>query len=190
MVVKMILLFGFSCGGSLTPSQTVSSPDIEMYHGLEEGATWTYRDDGLVWTDTGFELDEELLLRASYLGEGLIEFRRGARWADGTPYGSLELTTTDGLALSAWDLPIGQGAGEYPFSNATVEVDGTVSGDWSCKTSDPEEGIDTYYALFENVYVFSCSGGGPEGEYVFAMNTGLVKVSIGENYTLELVAPW
>ena len=35
------------------------------------------------WDDTGYELDEETLIKASHLGEGRIELRRGLRWADG-----------------------------------------------------------------------------------------------------------
>ena len=65
-----------------------------------------------------------------------------------------------------------------------------MSGDWSCTASDPVDGVDTYYALFENVFVFDCSGGGLEGQYVFAFGIGLVKMSIGDNFELELVAPW
>ena len=65
------------------------------------------------------------------------------------------------------DLPVGQGL-EYPL-NALVEIDGTVSGDWSYGF-DPTDGVDTYYAPFENVFVFDCSGGGLEGQYVLLLD--------------------
>ena len=187
----MIAVLLLACGGDgLGNENPDNKPEIAMYHGLEEDARWTYRDDGGLWTDTGFDLDEDQLIRVSHMGEGLVELRRGARWADATPYGSLQWTTTDGLGLVSWDLPLGQGAGEYPMSGALIAVGETVTGEWNCISSAPENGVDTYYALFENAYVFDCSGGGLEGQYVFAFGIGLVSMSIGDNFNLELVAPW
>jgi hypothetical protein len=185
----MIFLI-IACGEGIGEKSVVDSLEIAMFHGLSDGATWTYRDDGGSWNDTGFDLEEDQLLRVSHRGDGLVEFRRGSRWADAEPYGSMQWILEDGLALASWDLPVGQGAGNYPLSAASINVGETVTGDWTCTATDPESGVDTYYALFENVFIFNCSEGGLEGQYVFAINIGLVKMTIGEDFELDLVAPW
>ena len=184
----MIFVLAMGCNNESVNQAAELSTEIAVFHALEEGKSWTYKDDGASWNDTGFELNEEELLRASYRGEGVVEFRRGVRWTDGLPYGTLTWDTSNGLALSSWDLPSGQGSGDYPLSGPTISINETTSGDWSCTASDPEEGIETYYALFEHVVVFDCTGG-PGGQYVFGYETGLVRLTL-EDSTLELVAPW
>ena len=83
------------------------------------------------------------------------------------------------------------GSGWYPFSDAEI-IDGATSvGDWTCTTSKPEGGAETYYASYASAVVFQCEGGGPEGEWVFAPNLGLVQMMTPDgSLGLELVAPW
>ena len=184
----MILLLSIACDNASVNQAAELSTEIALFHALEDGKSWTYKDDGLSWDDTGFELNEEELLRAAYLGDGVVEFRRGVRWIDGVPMGALTWDTSNGLTLTAWNFPTAQGSGNYPLSGPTISVGETISGDGSCTSSDPEEGIETYYAFFEHVVVFDCTGG-LEGQYVFGYETGLVKLTLAD-IALELVAPW
>ena len=184
----MIYLLLIGCSKDSVNQAAELSTEIAFFHALEEGKSWTYKDDGLSWEDTGFSLNEEVLIRAEYLGEGVVEFRRGVRWTDGVPIANLTWDTSNGLALSAWDVPVGQGSGDCPLSGPTIAIGESTSGDWSCIASDPEGGVETYYALFEHVVVFDCIGG-LEGQYVFGYETGLVKMTLTD-FTLELVAPW
>ena len=185
----IFLLLG--CGASSSAKQAAAdNPDASLFSGLVEGATWTYRDDGGVWDDTGYELEEEALIKAVHIGDGKIEFRRGLRWADGAYYGELELSDQDGLRLVSWRMPFGDGEGDYPFSGPQLIEGETVSGDWDCLIERPEGGISTYYAVYENSFSFQCSNGGLEGSWSFAYEIGLVRFASNNGDFLELSAPW
>lgn len=184
-------LFLLACSGfSGSKSSDAKTPEAIWYSGLEENATWTYRDDGGSWDDTGYELNETSLIKAVHTGEGNVEFRRGLRWVDGEPIGSIKLSDSDGLRLEKWNLPFGQGEGDFPFSSAEIVIGETVSGDWDCIATQSEEGVATYYAEYEQVYSFECSGGGLEGVWSFAYQFGLVSFEGVNGGFLELVAPW
>lgn len=187
----IVLLLFWACGaGSSSKNAEADQPDAILFSGLEEGATWTYRDDGSSWEDTGFALSEESLIKASHIGEGKIEFRRGLRWADSELMGELQISDSAGLRLESWSLPFGSGEGDFPFSDAQI-VDGeTVSGDWDCLIQRAEGGISTYYATYENVFSFQCEDGGLEGTWSFAYEIGLVRFEGTGGDFLELVAPW
>lgn len=185
----IFLLLG--CGdGSPSKETSEQNPDAYLFSGLEEEATWTYRDDGGTWEDTGYELNEESLVKAVHLGEGKIELRRGLRWADGELMGEIELSDEAGLRLESWGLPFGSGEGDYPFSSAQIVSGETVSGDWDCSILREEAGVSTYYAHYENVFSFQCSGGGLVGTWSFAHGIGLVRFEGDDGNFLELVAPW
>jgi hypothetical protein len=186
-----MILFLLACSGSSgSKSSNSRSPEAIFYSGLEEDATWTYRDDGGSWNDTGYELNEVSLIKAIHTGEGKIEFRRGLRWVDGEPIGSIQLSDSDGLRLENWNLPFGQGEGDFPFSSVEIVTGETVSGDWDCIATQSEEGVSTYYAQYDQVYSFGCSGGGLEGIWSFAYQFGLVRFEGIDGGFLELVAPW
>ena len=73
------------CVGALGCSKetTTMEPEnitIDDYHGFAADATWTYRDDGVL--DEAPE--DSALLRARYTGDGVLDLRRGSRWADAT----------------------------------------------------------------------------------------------------------
>ncbi len=186
----MIFLL-IACGSSTSSNQgSEQNPDAILYSGLKEGATWTYRDDGVGWDDTGYDLDDGTLIKASHLGEGRIELRRGLRWADGESIGEIQISDTDGLKLEGWNLSSGSGNGDYPFSEAQIVSGETISGDWDCAISRPEEGISTYYADYENAFSFQCNNGGLAGTWSFALDVGLIRFEGDNGDFLELVAPW
>lgn len=150
---------------------------ISDYHGLEDGASWIYRDDG---ADT--EPEESSLLRAQ-LSSDTIELRRGARWADADPVGHLSWSWDDGLTLTGWSLPSGtEGASEVLVSGEIIEF---AEG---CEYFIPEEGWPTYHGTFEDAVVFSCTE--PLAvELAFGLGVGLVWLQTDDD-TLDLVAPW
>ena len=186
----MILLL-LACGSSTSSNAGADkNPDAVLYSGLEEGATWTYRDDSAGWDDTGYELDEGALIKASHLGEGRIELRRGLRWADGDSIGEIQISDADGLRLESWSLSFGSGNGDYPFSEAQIVSGDSISADWDCTILRPEGGISTYYANYENAFSFQCENGGLAGTWSFAFGVGLVRFEGDSGDVLELVAPW
>jgi len=182
-----VILLLLACDGIATgPSGKSDSSLIADYDGLSEENAWVYRDDA----DTGMP-DEERLLRTQHTGDGVVEFRRGTRWADADTVGVLAWDIQDGLGLASWSV-FGEGSGDYPFSDfdpAGGEV--VTQGDWSCVLSRPLEGEATWYGLFEDVFVFDCAGGsGLEGRYVFARDVGLIRLTLPSGNGLNLVAPW
>ena len=170
MIFLGMALWG--CSNNEEAPQGTFVVDIAEYHGIYEGSTWVYRDDGVVDLD---ELpDEDQLLRAMHMGEGVVAFRRGRRWADAVTVGEMVWDVTDGLTLLSWDMPFGQGEGEYPISSALPEEQPDVSnGEWGCTNTMTEE-VETWYATFDNVLLFSCDGGPFAGELAFGKNFGLV----------------
>lgn len=184
----MMLFFLVACGDE--PQKTAErSVNIAEYTGLTDDASWIYRDSGWNMEDPDY-LDENSLLRAEHVGEGRVEFRRGLRWADGTPYGFLQFDMTDGFALTEWNIQGTSGDGWYPFSGSSIDVNTPSSGDWSCTATEPVDPVATYYASFEQAYVFDCTGGGLEGQWVFAYDFGLVHYMSLDGMGLDLVAPW
>ncbi len=158
---------------------------IVDYDGLSDGSAWVYRDDG----DTGLP-DEEQLLRTQYTGDGVVEFRRGTRWADAASVGTLVWDTRYGLGLSSWSL-LGGGSGDVLITDFDPVEGEVISGeDWSCTVTRPVEGEPTWYGLFEDVVVSECAGSGPEGRYVFAREVGLIRLTLPDGSGLNLVAPW
>jgi hypothetical protein len=181
----------FACKESKSKMAAEEAKKIGNYHGIVEGASWTYRDDGEDF-DTGIAPpDEDSLVLAQNMGNGSIEFRRGTRWADATQYGTIQFRATDTeLVLLDWSLAQNSGSGSYPIADELPE-DGEVisSGDWSCTTTRPEF-LWTYYGYFDDVLTFECRGAGLEGNYSFAKETGLVLFEGMDGYRLDLVAPW
>lgn len=169
-------------GGSTGTSDGLITAD---YNGLVDGASWTWRDD--VSTD---ELPaEEALLRGRYVGEGIIEIRRGARFPDAEPWGFLEFDVSEGLALVAWELGDVVGEGRTPLSeDRIVDEQLIVAGRAQC-VGQTFMTHDTFYATFDAAVRFDCAGGGLPGVYVFAKTVGLVSLRTN-NVTLDLVAPW
>ncbi len=99
------------------------------WHGLEEDAAWTFRDDSI-----GDEapVPEDLVL-ARVAGEGQMELRRGERWADADPIGSLNFSLSDGLLLSSWEVDGAAGDGSYPIYEGEPTPGSVASnGSWSC----------------------------------------------------------
>ena len=181
----MILLL-LACGdGMNNPGSSGSSLLIVDYDGMVEENTWVYRDDG----DTGM-VDESTLLQSKVVSEGVVEFRRGARWADAAPVGDMVWDLSSGLALTSWSL-FGGGSGNYLLSDFDPEAGEVYSdGSWSCAVSIPSE-QSTWYGTFQDVITVSCEDGGVlEGRYVFARDVGLVRLELTSGQGLNLVAPW
>jgi hypothetical protein len=157
---------------------------IDAYAMLEEGASWTYRCGA---ADTG-EPDCSALLLARHAGDGLVELRRGSRWADAVEVGHLQWRLSETLVLDSWELDGDSGAASVTVLS-TEHGESIDEGGWSCEISQPEF-VETYYAIFERPLVSTCTGGGgPEGSYAFAMGFGLIQLTGGE-HELDLVAPW
>ena len=169
----------------------IGSKLMADYTGLVEDAAWTYRNQGWNYDDPD-NLLETTLLPTRHIGEGVVQLKRGVSWTDSNDHGVLYFDTTDGgLALTKWSLPGNNGEGWYPFAGEEIVVGDTVEGDWSCVASEPQGGAETFYASYESVFVFDCTGGGLEGEWVFANGLGLVQyLSPDASSGLELVAPW
>jgi len=172
-----------SCGddSSAAPEGGFDAAD---YAGLAEDASWTYRGAA----DTADPESEDLLL-ARHMGEGLVEFRQGARWADAQPAGELSWDASGSLSLQSWDLGESSGSGPVVLVEAGAD-DGAEysSGSWSCVLNYGE--AETYYARFPESALVSCEGGdGLAGDYGFARDFGLVSLD-GAGVFLDLVAPW
>ncbi len=174
-----------ACGGDLPPppGQEGALP-IASYHGLNSENSWTWRDDG----DTG-EPEAERLLKARYEG-GLMDIRRGSRWVDGRPEGTLEWSTDGGLYLVAWDIGGRRGSAELPLAvDGVAWGDTVVAEDWAC-TNSYADNLETWYAIFNDAVVFDCTGGnGISGRWAFARGEGLVRLD-GDILTLDLVSGW
>ncbi|MCK6520979.1 hypothetical protein L6R49_05985 [Myxococcota bacterium] len=182
-LLPLTLIVCWGCGdGVRGTSDGLLTAD---YNGLVDGATWTWRDD--VSTD---ELpDEAELLRGRYVGEGVIEIRRGERFADAEPWGFLEFDTSEGLALVAWELGEVTGEGRTPLSGDRILDDQlNVSGRAQC-VGQTYMTHDTFYATYDAAVRFDCAGGGLPGVYIFSKGVGLVALRTN-SVTLDLVAPW
>ncbi|MEC7946690.1 MAG: hypothetical protein VX265_03920 [Myxococcota bacterium] len=184
MTSMLVALGLWGCGEA---AQTASGEQsIDNWLPLDGEGAWTWRDDG---ADTA--PDERTLLHGRDMGQGRIEIRRGARWADADIVGGLRFSTADGLELRAMDLA-GRNLGGRPrlLAPALVEEGAVVSdGSWRCDVTIDEE-IDTFYALFDRTLVSTCEGNQlPGGTWVFAEGMGLVAIISGST-TLDLVAPW
>ena len=174
-----------------TNTPKVGSKLMADYTGLTEDAAWTYRNQGWNYDDPDMLLDSTIV-PARHIGNGIVQMRRGVSWTDSNDHGFFEFDTTDGgLALTKWALPESFGEGWFPFSNEEVVIGESGEGDWVCTASEPLDGAETFYASYESVFVFNCTGGGLEGEWVFANGLGLVQyLSPDAIIGLELVAPW
>ena len=85
LVVEMILLLVFGCIESKTKKELEAAKEIVNYHGIEEGASWTYRDDGADFdTGTAPPEDEDLIL-AHHAGNGYIEPAPWCKMGGGDP---------------------------------------------------------------------------------------------------------
>jgi hypothetical protein len=187
-VIRFLVLPFILSMGCSKPIATAAPEEINIadYHGFSLDAAWTYRDDGVL--DEAPE--DSSLLRARYTGDGVVDMRRGVRWADAARTAEVVFHLDNNFSILAWtlgpysgdvDLPLGN---EIPLDGQSVQVSG-----WFCRTERRVE-IETYYAFFEDVVQFQCEGeGGPEGNWTFAKELGLVAYE-GPEYSLSLVAPW
>ncbi len=159
---------------------------IADYHGLEDGAAWAYRDDGI----TDESPAESDLLRARYLGDGVMDFRRGSRWADARSEATLDFDLDVEFKLQAWDFAGVEGEEDLALGTDQPAQGQSVIGDeWFCSTQMGGLGV-TYYGIFEDIVQYDCEGAaGPAGTFIFANGVGLVHFTDGD-YTLDLVAPW
>lgn len=182
----MIWLLALACAPDKEAGAVGNTNYIADYHGLEEGASWAYRDDGI--TDESPEESE--LLRARYLGDGVIDLRRGSRWADSRTEALLDFDLDTEFSLQAWEIAGSEGETELPLGTDQPANGQAVTADeWFCSTSMEGIGL-TYYGAFEDIVQYDCEGSaGPAGSFIFALGVGLVHFE-SEDYTLDLVAPW
>ena len=174
--------------GCAKETTTADPEDITIndYHGFAADASWTFRDDGV-----GDEApDDSDLLRARYTGEGVLDLRRGSRWADAERTAEIVFRLDADFSIVAWTLGPYSGTGDLTLGNEPpLDGQSVQSGGWFCSTERRTE-IETYYAFFDDVVQFQCQGqGGPEGDWTFAKDVGLVSYE-GPEYSLNLVAPW
>jgi hypothetical protein len=191
MMTSLLMLLIGCAEQSDKGTPQVRSKLMADYAGLTEDAAWTYRNQGWNYEDPDLLLDSTLV-PARHLGDGVVQLRRGLNWTDSTDYGVLYFDTTDGgLTLIKWSLPGNTGEGWYPFAGEEIIQEEPIEGDWTCTATEPTDGAETFYAAYESVFVFTCTGGGLEGEWVFANGLGLVQyMSFEGDMGLELVAPW
>ncbi len=158
---------------------------IDDYHGFGANATWTYRDDGVLDESP----DDAVLLRARYTGDGVVDLRRGSRWADASRVAEIVFRLDTEFSITSWVLGPYSGTGDLPLgSKEPFHGQSVRSRGWLCSTVRRIE-VETYYAFFDDVLQFQCSGqGGPEGNWTFAKDIGLVAYD-GPEYSLSLVAP-
>ena len=109
----LITLMAFGCGGPRTEkvSEEVSIDDYTMLS--QSDLSWTYRDDG----ETETSPENTQLLRAR-IADGLFDFRRGGRWADGAREAAIAYTQADRLVVSAWQWEGSSGQGDFPLSKS------------------------------------------------------------------------
>lgn len=178
-----LLLLGCGSEGGQESGDVLSITD---FHGLVDGASWTYRDDG----ETEESPSDDVLLRSRYLGSGEIDMRRGVRWVDGPTEVFLVFDQGDQFVLKSWEMDGGSGSRDLPLgSHAVAQGQAVDEKNWFCRTVTRTE-VETYYGVFDDVIQFQCEGAaGPEGNWTFAKDLGLVHYE-GSDYTLNLVAPW
>ena len=177
------LLIGCEGPTSTTITENIS---INEFHGFSSDSAWTYRDDGIADEPP----EDEGLLRARYVGNGILDFRRGSRWADGRRDAEVGFFLDDMFSITDWDLGPYQGSGDLPLGQANpVEGQSIDESGWFCMTNRKVE-VETYYGIFSDIIQFECEGSdGPEGLWSFAKGLGLVAYE-GPEYSLSLVAPW
>ena len=197
----LLLLSLFACKESTT-SASSENILISEYSRLQDGVAWTYRDDENSSDTEDIPSEEDLLRAHGYEGsiegeeEGTdfftIEFRRGERWVDGSPYGSMQLHLSE-EQLEIWSFDLAGLVHEeiVPLAHISPLENPTVSsGNWSCTTTLVEEQW-TWYGTFENVLEINCSGGPLAGSYVLASRAGFISIVLDDsNLDLQLVAPW
>ena len=157
------LLTFWACKTSTT-SVVTEEILISEYSRLQDGVAWTYRDDENNSDTEDIPSEEDLLRAHGYEGsieeeeEGTnyftIEFRRGERWVDGIPYGSMQLHLSDEqLEIWTFDL-LGLTHEEVlPLAHLSPLENPTVSnGNWSCTTTLIEEQW-TWYGTFQTLHV-------------------------------------
>jgi len=181
-----LLFVTIGCEGARTEKV---SPEVSVdeYTMLKESdRLWTYRDDGVPLGSPS----NAVLIRGRNAGDGVLDLRRGSRWADGEREGQIAFSQTDRIRVVEWELGDSSGQGNYPLAKSTTQEGDEVSeGDWSCTVERPNL-VETYYGDFSDVVTFACSGSdGPVGDWHFAKNVGLVAFD-GAAYQLDLVAPW
>ena len=195
------LLSLFACKQSTTSAST-ENIQISEYSRLQDGVAWTYRDDENSADTEDIPSEEDLLRAHGYEGsiegeeEGTdfftIEFRRGERWVDGSPYGSMQLHLSE-EQLEIWSFDLAGLVHEeiVPLAHISPLDNPTVSnGNWSCTTALVEEQW-TWYGSFENVLEINCSGGSLAGTYVLASRAGFISIELDDSdLDLQLVAPW
>ena len=174
--------------GCEDPGTTTITEDISIneFHGFSSDGSWSYRDDGIMDEAPA----DDQLLRARYVGNGIMDFRRGTRWADASRTAEVGFFLDDRFSLSEWDLGPYQGSGFLPLGQANpIEGELVEAGSWSCTTNRRLE-VETYYGTFSDVIQFDCEGSeGPVGQWTFAREFGLIAYD-GPEYSLSLVAPW
>ena len=170
------------------PTSTTITEDISIneFHGFSSDGSWSYRDDGIMDEAPA----DDQLLRARYIGNGIMDFRRGTRWADASRTAEVGFFLDDLFSLSEWDLGPYEGSGFLPLGQANpIEGESVEEGDWNCTTNRRLE-VETYYGTFSDVIQFDCEGNqGPIGQWTFAREFGLIAYD-GPEYSLSLVAPW
>ena len=116
--------------------------------------------------------------------------RRGVRWVDGPTEVFLVFDQGDQFTLKSWEMDGDSGSKDVPFgSHALAQGQAVSEKNWFCSTVRRTE-VETYYGVFDDVVQFQCEGSaGPEGNWTFAKDLGLVHYESGD-YTLNLVAPW
>lgn len=182
----MILFYLIACVPESQTAAALFGIDIREYHMMDDGNSWTYRDDAPGSADA---LPDEALLMLAQNDGGVVHFRRGSRWVEAQPVGSMEWSIEEGLILQSWDLPFGSGSGPVPLSSAEPE-DGDVmsDGDWTCTLSRPQS-MWTYYAEYDSVLYFNCDSSSASLDIFFAKRAGLIHLQ-SSDYELDLVAPW
>jgi len=182
----MMMILMMACSPDETQNNGVVGSSLEEYHMMSEANSWTYRDD--MPADSSTMPDEALLMLAQNDG-GMMNLRRGSRWIEASPAGSIEWDLEDGLSLVSWDLPNITASGPIRLSYSEFEVgDAIEEGDWSCELSRPES-MWTWYAEFDDVLYFACDSSSESLHLFFGKRSGLIQLS-HEYYELDLVAPW
>ncbi len=187
-MIRLLLAVGLVVAGCAEPKSTTILEDISIdsFHGFDSDAAWSYRDDGVLDEPP----EDGQLLRARYVGNGVLDLRRGTRWADSSRTAEIGFFLDDVFSIIDWSLGPYEGSGDLPLGKSKlIEGDTVDEGDWSCVTNRKIV-VETYYGIFPDVIQFECEGSsGPEGLWTFANGLGLVAYE-GPEYSLSLVAPW
>lgn len=177
-----LLLFALACE-EVAPAGPGGAVVASDYLEGVESATW--RDN----EDTG-DLDDTTVLRGEVDDAGVMEVRRGKRFVEGEPVGSLTFSSEgEDLVLAAWSWGSDTSAEPtYLARNSSLPGDKIDNGEGSC-TLESSEGLETYFGTFDYAISSTCEGApAPDGVYWFAPGVGLVKADTTAFY-LDLVAP-